>query len=415
MRFKCSLLGVLVFLLFATGVSANESTGGFNVEPVFPTNQDDVTGSYISVTSGTSEDFNQDFNFTISNTTDNPIIVEIEAVNALTSPNGIIQYLPSEETENSKLIDEDYSFTDYIEVQDKVELEPNTQKVVTSTVTVPKADGTILGGLSFRTITEEELEGNDEDVQFSIENRASKVVGVQVNFPTEDESNFIVDEPYVDNMPAYLAIRLPITSDTSLLEKEVGLSYIVSKGDEELFNSERGIETLDFAPQSKANFALPWDYDEIEKNVTYTIKGELEKDSTVVPFEYDFEYKDENESSLNVDRVIPNIVDGFPWWIVAIVALVLLALLLWYLLRPKYGYYSVEDESLEFINKSDEEFEWVKPVKELDNSDNKPFLMVYKKVKVKKEVVGYKFVKMVKAKQTKGENKTEDSSKEDAS
>lgn len=353
----------------------------FSIKPILPSNQDRVISNYISISTN-DKSLNQEIEYLITNKTNDEIIVEIEPLNTLTSPNGVFDYSKSKEKPNSVLINEDYSFTDYIDVVDKIVLKSNENKVIKVKVDLPNIEGSILGGIGFRTFKEGEFE-EEENVQFRINNEMNAVVGFLVNFPSDKKVNFEIGEAFVDPMPMYYAVRLPITLDVPLLLKDVEFDYeVYFKGKKLFFNKKE----IDFAPMTKANFAIPFEHNELIKGKEYLLKGKLGyKDSDgekkTIYFERSFIFHGDSEDGLFKKLRTPNVKDTSLWYLL----LLLIPFIIWMLFRRKYEYvlYSDDSEFVKVIDETHELYEKVKHKKYANNVDEMPYVHFYKKVNEK--------------------------------
>lgn len=382
----------------------------FMVVPIYPENQDTDITQHISVS--TDEDsFRQEFDYELKNNTDKPLNILIKPLNALTSPNGVIQYTVEDSTENSILIDEAYSLSDYIGVIDNITIEPKARQRIRFLVDIPKTtdiEGTILGAIGFQVTEEGDVQEQD-DIQFQIDNETSVTMGVQINFDTDRDADFEVHDPYVDKMPSYYAIRLPVTLHAPLIMRDIVLDYeVFDRNERLLFDNKR--EEFKFAPNTKANIRIPWEYESIEKGKMYRIKGELRYDDEIIPFDKTFKFEDDKVSSPNgPDLGIPNIESNWLLWLLGLLA-ILLALIgyLIYRNRNRYVLYADSLSIVEVIDKDHELFDKVLP-KHKAIYKNEPYMLIYKphketintddvKSKGKLEIVRYTYVNMKKLK-----------------
>lgn len=280
-------------------VFAEESSGmPFTVEPVLPSNQDKNIENYISVTTDKNS-ISQELRYKVRNTTDATQVIDVNILNAYTSANGVIEY-KAEETKDNTIIDSDYEFQRYAEAPDSITLESGQTKVVSVNVEVDKQEGTLLGAVSFQSEGGKE-NANQEGISLEITNQINSVYGVAINFPSnESQPDFSVGEAFLDTMPSYYVFRLPITLNSPILMQDINLAYEVDLEGKKLFSSET---SFDYAPMTKTNFAIPYEYEELLKDKPYTLKGELtytdqNGETQVQQFEKVIEYKDE-EAGLN--------------------------------------------------------------------------------------------------------------------
>lgn len=377
-------LGVAILLLL-TPISIQASSNDdqpYTVRPVIPSNQDGGVTSYISVSKNNGK-LEQDMEFLVTNNTDEEMEILIKPINALTSPHGIIQYFPELERDNSMIIDKKYGFGDYADVQDKVILSGGESKVVTAKVNIGNVEGTVLGAVGFKLIEDTDI-GKTEEAQFSIKNEIKNIVGVQVNFPTENKGlNLEFGDAYAVSMPAYYEVRMPVSHLNPTLVKDVDLEYKVkdTKG-KELFKSKKGLY-FDFAPKTKVDISLPWKYDKIEKNTTYILEGKFVKGDQEFPFVKEFQLKgDENGMGTGENRP-PLLEDGFPWWLLLIALLALLIAYLIYRFRNVWVLLSESNQADERIEKENELYDQVVHVTKVNKEEKRKsqYMHVYKRRK----------------------------------
>lgn len=324
-----TILVAISFLFFGTHVhvQANELQP-IKIEPILPSNQDHGITDYISITTD-GDELKQELSFIVTNNTTEEITLSIDVTNALSSPNGTIQYIVDQSQGNASLIDPLYGLPNYVEHDQSVTLKGEEEKIVRVQVDIPKVDGTILGSVAFKLTQEGKVQEKD-DVQYRVNNEINGIVGIQINFGTDKKPVFEIGEPYVDPMPAYYVVRLPITYDIPLIQKEVSFNYEVLAEDERiLFQSDKDMR-LDFAPKTRVGISIPWDSESINDGETYTLKGALTYDGNTIEFTRTFKYEKEG-SGMDVsfpDRGRPTSnEDHFGWWWLLLILLFILMII----------------------------------------------------------------------------------------
>lgn len=285
---------IALFISFTMPIYTNANGIPFNIHPILPKNQDSDVTSYISIQADSA--LNQELEFVVKNYQDSEQMIEINVVNAYTSPNGVVQYT-NKELENSDITDEAYKMTNYLTLEgdNQITLKANEEKRIKTKLAVDKLEGILLGGVSFKTVKEGDvLKG--ENASFQIDNEINMVVGVKIDFGTNKEIAISIDEPFVDPMPAYYAIRLPVSLDAPLLKKLM-LDYEVLQDNELLFE---GNGEFDFAPMTKSELILAWEHDKIVENKPYVLKGVfkykgIDKVEKTLEFEKEFIFKNEKK------------------------------------------------------------------------------------------------------------------------
>jgi len=381
---------IFIFSLFSPNTKTQAESNGlpFSVEPVLPSNQNDNVNSYISV-SPESNSSSQDFEFILSNSSEEEQEIAVNVVDAYTSPNGVIQYV-KENTDNSTIANKDYKLSNYLEAEtETITLQQDEAKTVSTSLNVENMDGVLLGGVSFSAIEKgEQQEGGDNS--FQINNKINMVVGVMVSFDTDQEAEFIIDDPFVDPMPSYFAIRLPMTLDAPFHKPNIEINYEVSYKDEKIFDGQKD---LSFAPYSKTNIALPWEYEEIKENETYTIKGHLTHDDENIGFEEDFVYDPGSTSDSEGSTISPPSIDGSSNWIYILVpVLILLVILLLSKSRNKYALLHDEVNVTPEINIEHDFYNEMKHIKDVDKDTTSKYMDIYKRKKDKENDGKYVYV-----------------------
>lgn len=276
------------FFVFVPSISAEKLL--VDVSPIFPENQDPKIKNYFSINTNETH-FKQTISFILTNNSNNDVTIQIEPLNALNSSNKGIQYTSKVEENYTRLLDEQYALAKFIQIDKKVTLKGGETKRIHGEIDIPKLDGTILGAVSFKTLNDaKETKQN----QISIHNEINRIIGVQINLQKELKNIkpiFEVLEPYVEEMPAYFVIRLPIELKSSLLMKNVLLEYEVFDSKENLLFKSKEEQPFNMAPNTYTSFALPWQYETIKENDEYIIKGELKYEGGSITFNKTFKYE----------------------------------------------------------------------------------------------------------------------------
>lgn len=281
----------------------------FSITPVLPSNQSEDTDSYISVDIDTNDEFEQIFEFKITNESNDPHKIEISIVDAYTSPSGNIQYI-NEETENSKIIDSNYKLSNHTEEKVSfLNIMPKESLVVPIAFKIDNIDGQILGGISFSVANNKEEIETLED-SFSIQNEIRVISGILINSKSSKIVEFQLGKPYIAPMPSYYIIKTPITNNSPYLIQDAVLEYKVLLNNAELF---KGSLECDFAPNTYTELSVPFDYNKIIDSKEYDVKYKLvysvdgSEYSTEI-IEEKFEYKkEENDNVEKTEEVNINI------------------------------------------------------------------------------------------------------------
>lgn len=323
----------LVGTSFSLTVSAESKEGNlpFSVEPIYPENQKKDVNGYIYIDE--KGKVNQPLHFNIQNHSEETIEVEVNPVNAYTSPSGVIQY-KEKEANNSKITNPDYELKKYLNVKESViTLHENENKTIEIDFNTKEGlEGMILGGISFSLKdSKDEAEAGEENT-FTINNKVNVIIGVMAELSEVSEVEFELQEPFFQTMPSYYTINLPIENKTPVYSPNNKVNYTVSYKGEELFSGET---ELDFAPHTNTNFAFPYEHEEIEKGKDYEIKGELiTEDGTKENFNYHVKYEGKEEESISSTASSTSSIEKpeeksqMSFWVFGLASIVLLIVLL---------------------------------------------------------------------------------------
>lgn len=389
---------LIVFAIAFTGViqvSAQKDLGSpFSVQPILPTNQDANIDSYISITPG-GDTVNQTLEFIITNNQDKQQTVHIESVNAYTSPNGIVEYVKTK-NRNSEIVDGAYEMIEHLALigENRITLEPNEKRKVKTELNIDNIDnidGMLLGGVSFQTTVDN---GEADEESFQIENNINQLIGVVINTPTDKDVQLSFGDVLVDPMPSYYVVRLPITQNSPNLLNNMEMEYAVAFQGEELFGSTKEI---DFAPMSKANFAIPFEAEEIKKNKPYVLKGALtyidqDQHEQVIEFEKTFRFDGNTNSDDDGNTFTPPILDGISYW--WFLLLLLIPVIAYWIYRNRTYVLLNDDDPVLRIQQDSPLFQEVKSIKDVKKDEIKSkFIHYYVKKKQKDKAIHFAYHK----------------------
>lgn len=272
----------------------------FDVIPILPENQVKDIDNYIYIDNSDSKSIDQNLEFSIINVSSEGQKVYVESVNAYTSPNGGVQYT-DKESENSIISDKDYILNNHLKYAETIDLKANETKTISVPMHIQNLSGTLLGGLRFSTVDEAESKKIEKGTSINIENKINMIIGVMVDFEKDPEqkAEFSIGDSYIDSMPSYFSVRLPMELKTANLQSNTELDYNVKDKDGKSIFS--GKKSLNFAPMTRVNVSIPFESDEIEDGAEYEVSGSFkDSDGNVQEFGSKFVYVMDKESSTTV-------------------------------------------------------------------------------------------------------------------
>ena len=297
-------LGAVTSLAFISPIqsSAEETTIPFEVSPIINENQQEGVSSYIDL--NISDLDTQTVQFEVSNISDEEINLEVIPLNALTSSNGGIQYIP-EKKQNANTLTEDIYLTDIIDIPNSINLNPNESKTITGTINLSKLESEfydLLGGVGFQ-VDSEDIEYKDGG-SFSINNKYQTVIGVNLHYGSENYSlkrSIKLNKSYIEQLPTYYQVMLPITFNNKNILYDVDIEYRVrdSKGNTLFENSK---VPFNVAPQSQTHLSFVWESSTYNPKESYQLSGIIRYDGQ----EYHFDESIDTQSFLSNSKTTEN-------------------------------------------------------------------------------------------------------------
>lgn len=281
------LLGLVITLVFFSPNQslASEKTIPFQVSPIITENQQEGVNSYISLN---IEDLDtQTIQFEVSNISNEQITLDIIPLNALTSSNGGIQYIP-EKKQNTSTLTKDIYLTDLIEMPTSISLESNETKTITGTIALSKLEDSfydLLGGVGFQ-VNSDNIEYKDGGT-FSINNKYQTVIGVNLHYDTKSyslEKSIDLKRSYIEQLPTYYQVMLPITFNNQNILYDAAIEYQVKDSENNtLFENSK--VPFNVAPHSEAHLALPWESSTFNPKEIYRLSGVIRYDGQEYHFD----------------------------------------------------------------------------------------------------------------------------------
>jgi hypothetical protein len=275
------ILFSIIFLL-KIHVLAEENELPFSVLPVPNFNQNKGVKGYFDL-NVKNEQLLQ-LNVKIKNLKNEKITVYIQSTNALTSPTGGIQYLPTKGTDESYITDQNFELMNLISVQPSIDIPPLKETSLPILVKVPNNEsGTYLGGLMFST-TKNNIRGkskNKNGVVFQIDSNINFAMGIQLNINKTPKENVIFSKTGVEDIPSGILPYVEIENKSAAIVKNFTFQYeFLNKDKKSLFKGT--VKSFDMAPKTKIKHLFVWDSEEISPDVYYIkINGEKEKEVVI--------------------------------------------------------------------------------------------------------------------------------------
>lgn len=296
-RFPLSIFFIISFgMLYLNPASslAAQNKVNFEAEALLPENQKSTASYYdLKVAPGQI----QDLTIKLKNTSDEKVTVKVEANNAITNKNGVLDY-----SQHGQPLLEGPAFEAMISPPQAIDLGPKEEKNVSFQLRIPAEGfaGTVLGGFY---CYEDKPENQEEQSSFSLANKFAYTIGVQLNESDKKlnpKLQLTKIKPGLEN--GYLTVFATLENQQPLIMSQLEMNAIVTKkGHKETLRELN--KTVSLAPRSRFTFPINWENEPLKKG-NYELKINL-KDTTGKTWQlkkdFTIEGKDEDLNKKAVD------------------------------------------------------------------------------------------------------------------
>ncbi len=341
------IMMLLVSAFFQTNIPslyANTEEADFTVQAVLPENQVNQNVSYFDLLMEPGDE--QTLEVVLTNKTDKPVDVQVEAITASTNRNGIIDYsTPNISDETMEVV-----FSEIANVlTPNLTIDPLSSTTAQVEITMPKEeyDGIVLGGI---VVTGDPEDGQGEGT--SIVNQFSYVIGTQLTETDKtvnpDFELASVSPDVVDFLPALVA---ELRNTNSQIVKDATVSVELYRGsNQNTLIAEYNKGNIDVAPNSIFPLTLYLENGELTAG-KYSGRILLEHEGEEWEFEFGFEISEDEAKSLEDNSIItyPEETDSqmVLYVIIGILILVILIFILFFILFKRRK--EEEEEEIEII------------------------------------------------------------------
>lgn len=333
------LLMLLLFItscLFFYPISlADADTEGmdFSMTIVPPKNQTSKDLTYFDFLVQPAEQ--QELNINIVNTGTETKTFLITPTNAITNPNGIVDYSKQMESyQFDKTLQ--IPFTSLVSEAQTVKVKPGETQMVSFNFQAPekKFDGIILGGFVTSIVEDTKKETHEKNVTFV--NKFQLIKAVVVRSSDKKVTPHIVAS---DIKPALYAYRTAVTvnlqNTTPMLLGDVSVSAeVTKKGSNKVIKSEKR-ENVEFAPNSNFDFPIMWDNERLVPG-DYLLDMVIEVEDKVFKFNETFQITDSQSKFLNNKAVELKESKNYLPWIILFLIVFILILVLTFIIGKQY-------------------------------------------------------------------------------
>lgn len=250
LKITISLSFICLFSFFKND-SVNAEGIGFEIRPILPSTQIDKTLGYYYIQ--TKPGINQSFDVSILNTGDKDITLDIFTENAISTNNGDIVYSDDLEKIHESL---EYPISEIVKPKDKEIIVKKGEEIpISFEITPPETsyNGLKMGRLIVKEKVDKEGKGIKQEYQYGIGIILSES---GESFNNGDALELSTVKPNIYSGKKVIEAEL-INPDSKTIENLKVRSYVTKKGDSKKIK-ERNVDNFSFAPNSKANYMIPW-------------------------------------------------------------------------------------------------------------------------------------------------------------
>lgn len=270
--------------LVVSAETSNDPKIDFSLE--YPTNQDSNTKGYFKLAMQPEQQ--QTVYIKLTNNNEKPVTINIIKTNALTTQNGGIHYTENEGSKLSYILGKEFLSSQYIKVENNIELLANSVQIIPIELKAPKKNGTYLSGILF---TSEQEQGNEKENNDKIQIKSEVRVGTAIQIDVGERKNPKIDikESIVKVYPSGIQIQTRLENTSPSLVKSYALYYKVFDSQNKLM-FEGGSEQFDMAPSSGIMFPSNWNNGKFKEG-NYRIQFEIKGEGEIYTKSNDFEVK----------------------------------------------------------------------------------------------------------------------------
>jgi hypothetical protein len=299
----------------------------------------------------------------LKNFTKEKMSVAVTFKNGLSHPYGTIEYAEEQKTEFSNFVNKNYEFKKYIKGPQKIDLEPNQEKIVEFTVNIPENlnIGQLLGGLGFMDGKDVNMTNNDSKQKgVSLMSRLEYIVAVFIKLPQETKGKVIFKKAEIDTKTMYPKIKLFMVNEAPILLKDMDLRYkVFNKKDinTPIFEGKKKIER--FSPSTDVIHLIDYGGEILETGQYYIeveISGGNLSEKTFAKLDFEITEKEETEfaEAIGEKSKIPSLKPDNPLDFILLIAIGLILFGLgWFI--PHLQRKRKEMKILEDLKKSQED------------------------------------------------------------
>ncbi|WP_033543336.1 WxL protein peptidoglycan domain-containing protein [Planococcus sp. CAU13] len=241
-----------MMLMIPMAADAADSANDFKIDVLAAEGQKNFSEGYFNLDAEPGKNLSLDFR--VTNTSDEPLRLQVQPVNAHTADKGGILYSADEEANKDSVI----RMEELIDVQKTLTVAANSAEIVHVHLTVPEAaSGTLLGGIMLTAegtpdnLSIESL--NNGGSNYTIEQPGQRLVAVKVNLAQKSAAGFSMDKVDFSASGNRLTVNVK-NGDAAVLENIQGTYTVMDKDGEVLLTGV--VEPFAMAPVSEIDFPL---------------------------------------------------------------------------------------------------------------------------------------------------------------
>ncbi|EOV3185279.1 DUF916 and DUF3324 domain-containing protein [Enterococcus faecalis] len=326
---------VLFFIILVTsffgGSVGYANDMNYSVQAKIPENQVNKQLTYFDIHVAPNQQ--QELKVTVANNSKEKATIQLNANNALTNSNGVIEYTKHGVKPDASL---KYPLEKLIKnPKQKVTLAPGESKEVAFDLQMPKEaiKGTILGGIHVQK--EDDSKAKDNKKNVTIENVYSYIIGVQIReeLTAVTPKLFLREvKPTLINYRTAVSANLQNATPTHL--RKVSIDAAIRKQNSQKILHQVKKEQMSIAPNTNFNFPISWENQVIQPG-KYILTMHVTSDQGQWDFTKEFTVKAKDVKKVNDEAVEVKKEDHTLLYILSGVIVVLLFGFIWFYLKTR--------------------------------------------------------------------------------
>ena len=296
-----SLLFIIISIILVTITpNAREIATLYSVQAILPTNQINSRVSYFDLRLEQGQ--SQIIEVLITNTSDEPIKLQVSVNNAATNFNGHIMYMIENVRDDSLLFPME-SIATVIDKQFVLDVDESRLVKIELVMPDQTIPGVVLGGIIVRGDRVNQESKPNQDVGINLDNRVAHVIGLVISENDDyvtPNMNYLGTHPTLHGLATAVGVTLQNTEAVIMQDVSINAEVYQKNSDNLLFSASTNHANI--APNSSFDFIVDWEGNALVPG-TYRLKLSVEYEEYVWQWDEEFTIGQSDASNLNNNAI----------------------------------------------------------------------------------------------------------------